>query len=56
MENYGRCNFLMVNINLKKFNYNDVIENFEKVLYFFIKNSDSENIFKCYLNIGKIYM
>ncbi len=43
----------MANINLKKSNYNDAIENFEKALYFFIKNSDSENILKCYLNIGK---
>ncbi len=27
----------MANINLKKSNYNDAIENFEKALYFFIK-------------------
>ena len=29
---------------------------YEKALYYFIKNNDKEKIFKCYLNIGKIYI
>lgn len=56
IHNYGKCNFLLGSINLKKENYSLVIGNFEKALYFFIKNNDKENIFKCYLNIGKIYV
>lgn len=56
LDNLGKCNFLLAEINLKKQKYNDAVVNYEKALYFFIKNSDDENIFKCYLNIGKIYM
>ncbi len=56
IHNYGKCNFLLGSINLKRENYNLVVGNFEKALYFFIKNNDKENIFKCYLNIGKIYV
>ncbi|MGL4912590.1 MAG: helix-turn-helix domain-containing protein [Romboutsia sp.] len=56
IDNYGKCNFLLGTINLKKENYNLVVNNFEKALYYFIKNNDKENIFKCYLNIGKIYV
>ena len=56
IDNYGKCNFLLGTINLKKENYNLVVNNFEKALYCFIKNNDKENIFKCYLNIGKIYV
>lgn len=56
IENYGKCNFLLATINLKKGNNNDAVTNFEKSLHFFIKNNDKESIFKCYLNIGKVYM
>ncbi|MGX4598060.1 helix-turn-helix domain-containing protein [Faecalimicrobium sp. JNUCC 81] len=55
-DNYGKCNLLLGNINLKRKNYSLVINNFEKALYFFIKNNDKENIFNCYLNIGNVYM
>lgn len=53
---YGNCNMLLAIINLKRENYNIAVSKFEKALYFFIRNDDKENIFKCYLNIGKIYM
>ena len=33
-----------------------VINNFEKALYFFIKNNDKNKIFDCYLRIGDVYM
>lgn len=55
-ESYGKCNFLLATINLKKEDYNSAVSNFEKALFFFIKNNDKENIFKCYVGIGKIYM
>ena len=29
---------------------------YEKALYYFIKNNDKDKMYKCYLNIGKIYM
>lgn len=29
---------------------------YEKALYYFIKNNDKDKLYKCYLNIGKIYM
>ena len=54
-ENNGKWSYLIATINLKKQNYNEAVSNFEKALYFFIKNNDKENIFKCYLNIGNIY-
>ncbi|MGL6105673.1 helix-turn-helix domain-containing protein [Romboutsia sp.] len=56
LDNHGKCNFLLAEVNLKKEKYNEAVINYEKALYFFIKNSDDENIFRCYLNIGKIYM
>lgn len=56
LHNHGKCNFLLAEINLKKQSNNDAVINYEKALYFFIKNNDDENVFKCYLNIGKIYM
>ncbi|RDY23439.1 helix-turn-helix domain-containing protein [Romboutsia maritimum] len=54
-ENNGKCNYLVATINLKKENHSEAISNFEKALYFFIKNNDKKNIFRCYLNIGNIY-
>lgn len=56
LDKNGKCNFLLGSINLKRENYALVVNNFEKALYFFIKNNDKENIFKSYLNIGKIYV
>lgn len=55
IDNYGKCNFLLGTINLKKENYSLVVGNLEKALYYFIKDDDKENIFRCYLNIGKVY-
>ena len=56
IENYGKCNFLLATINLNNKDYNESMVNFEKALYFFIQKDDKENIAKCYINIGKIYM
>lgn len=56
IENYGKCNFLLGEINLRRKNYSMVINNFEKALYFFIKNNDNNKIFDCYLKIGNVYM
>ena len=56
IDNYGKCNLFIRDINLKKKDYSEAIMNYEKALYFFIKNNDKENIFKCYVNIGKIYI
>lgn len=56
LDNHGKCNFLMADINIRNQNHNEAIINYEKALYFFIKNNDDENVFKCYLNIGKLYM
>ncbi|MGL5652463.1 MAG: helix-turn-helix domain-containing protein [Paraclostridium sp.] len=56
IDNYGRCTLLLATINLKQKDYNAAIINFEKSLYFFIQNNDKENIARCYINIGKIYM
>lgn len=55
IDNYGKCNFLLANINLNRKNYEDAISRFERALFFFIKNNDKSNVFKCYLNIGRIY-
>lgn len=52
---YGKCNYLLGVINLKRGNSSEVVKNFEKALYYFIKKNDSKNIFKCYLNIAKVY-
>lgn len=56
VEYHGNCNMLLATISLKRENYDIAVSRFEKALYFFIRNDDKENIFKCYLNIGKIYM
>jgi len=56
LDNYGICNFLLGDINLKKNKYSEAIMSYEKALYYFIKNNNKEKIFECYLNIGKIYM
>ena len=56
IDNYGKCNLLRATINLKQKDYNAAIINFEKSLYFFIQNNDKENIAKCYINIGNIYI
>lgn len=56
IENYGKCNFLLADINFKKNKYSESIMSYEKALYHFIKNNDKEKLFKCYLSIGKIYM
>lgn len=54
-DNYGKCNFLLANINLKRKDYGSAIGRFERALFFFIKNNDKKNIFKCYLDIGNVY-
>ena len=56
LDNYGKCNFLLADINFKKEIYNESVMSYEKALHCFIKNNDKKNAFKCYLNIGKIYM
>ena len=56
IDNYAKCNFLLGTINIKKEDYNLVVGNLEKALYYFIKDNDKENIFRCYLNIGKVYV
>ena len=56
LDNYGTCNFLLADINLKKDKYSESVMSYEKALYCFIKNNDKEKIYKCYLNIGKIYI
>ena len=55
-DSYGKCNFLLANINLKRFEYDKAIVSFERALFFFIKNNDKKNIFKCYRDIGCIYI
>ena len=56
LDNYGKCNFLLADINFKKNKYSESIISYEKALHYFIKNNDKDKLFKCYLNIGKIYM
>lgn len=56
LDNYGKCNFLLADINFKKEIYSESVMSYEKALHCFIKNNDKKNAFKCYLNIGKIYM
>ena len=56
IDNYGKSNFLLGDINIKREKYSEAVINYEKALYFFIKNNDKESIFKCYFNIGNIYM
>ena len=52
-DSYGKCNFLLANINLKRLEYDKAISSFERALFFFIKNNDKKNIFKCYRDIGE---
>ena len=54
-DNYGKCNFLLANIHLERKDYGNAIGSFERALFFFIKNNDKKNIFKCYLDIGEVY-
>ena len=56
LDNYGICNFLLADISFRKNKYIESVMGYEKALYYFIKNNDKEKLFKCYLNIGKIYM
>ncbi|MGL5347132.1 MAG: tetratricopeptide repeat protein [Peptostreptococcaceae bacterium] len=56
IDNYGKSNFLLGEINVKRDKHSEAVINYEKALYFFIKNNDKESIFKCYFNIGNIYM
>ena len=58
LDNYATCNFLLADINFKKGKYSESVMGYEKALYYFIKNNDNDKdkLYKCYLNIGKIYM
>lgn len=56
LDNYGTCNFLLADINFKKGKYSESVIGYERALYHFIKNNNKEKMYKCYLNIGKIYM
>lgn len=56
LDNYATCNFLLADINFKKGKYSESVMGYEKALYYFIKNNDKDKLYKCYLNIGKIYM
>ena len=56
IDNFGKSNYLLGDINLKREKYSDAIMNYEKALYFFIKDNDRKNILKCHLNIGKVYI
>jgi len=56
LDNYGTCNFLLADINFKRNKYSESVMSYEKALYYFIKNNDKEKLFKCYSNIGKVYM
>mgnify|MGYP002570535546 FL=1 len=58
LDNYATCKFLLADINFKKGKYSESVMGYEKALYYFIKNNDNDKdkLYKCYLNIGKIYM
>lgn len=56
VENYGKCNNLLAEINCKKKDYSSAVYYYEKALYYFIKNEDKDSIYNSYLNIGNIYM
>ena len=56
LDNYGTCNFLLADINFKKGKYSEAVMSYEKALHYFIRNNDKEKLYKCYLNIGKIYL
>ena len=54
-ENYGKCNYLLGNIYLKRKDSRKANFYFEKALFYFIKNDDKKRIFQCYMNIANIY-
>ena len=54
-ENYGKCNYLLGNIYLKRKDSRKANFYFEKALFHFIKNDDKKRIFQCYMNIANIY-
>lgn len=54
-ENYGKCNYLLGNIYLKR-NSRKANFYFKKALFYFIKNEDKKRIFDCYMNMGNIYL
>lgn len=54
-ENYGKCNYLLGNIYLKRKDSRKANFYFEKALFNFIKNNDRKRIFQCYMNIANIY-
>lgn len=54
-ENYGKCNYLLGNIYLKRKDRRKANFYFEKALFYFIKNNDKKRIFQCYMNIANIY-
>lgn len=54
-ENYGKCNYLLGNIYLKRKDSRKSNFYFEKALFYFIKNNDTKRIFQCYMNIANIY-
>src|SRR5699024_9786157 len=56
LDNYGTCNFLLADINFKNGKYSEAVMSNEKALHYFIRNNDKEKLYKCYLNIGKIYL
>ncbi len=56
VEFYGRCNFLLGDINASINENNQAILNYEKALQFFIKANDLCNISECYISIGEIFL
>ena len=54
-ENYGKCNYLLGNIYLKRKDNRKANFYFEKALFYFIKNDDKKRIFECYMNSADIY-
>lgn len=54
-ENYGKCNYLLGNIYLKRKDSRKANFYFEKALFYFIKNDDKKRIFECYMNSADIY-
>lgn len=54
-DNYGKCNYLLGNIYLKRKDSRKANFYFEKALFNFIKNDDKKRIFECYMNIANIY-
>ena len=54
-ENYGKCNYLLGNIYLKRKDSRKANFYFEKAFFYFIKNDDKKRIFECYMNSADIY-